>query len=355
MKNYIFDGHKLIYHLDRVNDFLKQGFCFPLYMEMSVVGCCNHRCIFCAYDYIGYPNRKLKTRRLLKFIDEIAECGIKSLLFAGEGEPLLHPDIDKFIIHSKNKGIDAGIYTNGQLLTPALAKNLLPSLTFIRFSFNGGTRENYAFIHKVKQDIFDKVIKNIEITVNLKRKNNLKLDIGIQYVLLPENTQYLINAIKTLKDTGIDYFVIKPFVQQSNQQSYHMNEQFNLDDIKSLFDDAESLSNGNFKVIVRRDSFGSYGKRGYRHCYGTTFISVLNSAGDIASCLPYWDKKEFIFGNIYKNTFKEIWLGQRKNRTKEFLENKLDVKNCPPNCRPNAINEFLFEIRNPSLKHLNFI
>jgi len=144
LKKYIFDGHKLMYHLDRVSEFLEKGDCFPLYMEVSPVGSCNHRCVFCAYDFIGYPNRKLETDRFLSFIDEIAKCGLRSILYAGEGEPLLHPDIDKFIRRSKRKGIDVGMYTNGHLLKEDLAGKILPLMTFMRISFNGGTAENYA-------------------------------------------------------------------------------------------------------------------------------------------------------------------------------------------------------------------
>lgn len=355
MKNYIFDGHKLNYHIDQVHEFLSSGDCFPLYMEISPAGSCNHRCLFCAYDYIGHPNRKLDTDKFLKFIDEISECGIRSLLYAGEGEPLLHPEIDKFIVHSKNRNIDIGMFTNGNLLNKELAEKILPSLTFIRFSFNGGTRENYSAIHQVKPEIFDKVVENIRASVRLREEGNLTVDIGAQFVLMPENRDFLVDAIKVLKDAGIDYFAIKPFVQQSSSQSYQMKEQFSIEDIKDLLDKAESFSDDRFRVIARRDSFAGYGKRGYRHCYGTSFISVLNSAGDIATCLPYWEREEFIFGNIYHNSFKDIWLGERRKKIKGFLEKELDVQKCPPNCRPNAINEYLFEIKNPSVRHLNFV
>jgi len=63
-----FDSHKLHYHYNRVCEFMNNGDCYPIYMEVSPVGSCNHRCIFCAYDYIGYPNRKLDKKRFLKFI-----------------------------------------------------------------------------------------------------------------------------------------------------------------------------------------------------------------------------------------------------------------------------------------------
>ena len=355
MKNYIFDGHKLIYHVDRVSKFLYEDDCFPLYMEVSPIGSCNHRCIFCAYDYIGHPNRKLETCRFLRFIDEIAECRIKSLLFAGEGEPFLHADIDKFIVHSKKNNLDVGVYTNGHLLGEELIWKILPLLTFIRFSFNGGTRENYSHIHHVKPDVFDKVIHNIISAVKIKEDVKIDVDIGVQFVLLSENIDFIFNAIKILKDIGIDYFVIKPFVQQSSSQFYQMERQFSLENIKDVFDKAEAFSDSNFKVIARRESFTGYGKRGYGHCYGTSFISVLNSAGDIAACLPYWQNKEFVFGNINENSFKEIWLGNKRRKIKGYLEKELNTLSCPPNCRPNAINQFLYDIKNPTVRHLNFI
>jgi MoaA/NifB/PqqE/SkfB family radical SAM enzyme len=355
MKNYVFDGNKLVYHPDRVNAFMEKGDSFPLYMEISPIGKCPHRCIFCAYDFLEYPDRKLETGRLLEFIGEIAESGIRSVLYAGEGEPLLHPDIDRFISSTRLKGIDAGLFTNGQLLGKELAEKILPFLTFIRFSFNGGTRENYSEIHRVKPSVFDTVLGNIENAAKIKQKDGLEIDLGAQYVLLPENINYLLNAVRQLKDAGIDYLAIKPFVQQSELQSYKMQYKLSPEKIDEVFSDAEKLSDEKFSVVARRESFSKYGEKKYIHCLGTSLISVLNSAGDIASCLPYWDKEDFVFGNIYQSSFKEIWCGERRMKIKNYIENELEAAVCPPNCRPNSINEFLWEIKHPSVKHVNFI
>lgn len=355
MDKYKTDGHKLLYHVSRVNNWLGNKQVYPIYMEISPVKICNHRCIFCAYDYLRNKNQRIKTSVLLSFIDEIAACGVKSLLYAGEGEPLLHPDIGKFIVRSKNKGIDVGLFTNGQLLNKELAEIILPALTFIRFSFNGGIRENYALIHNVKPHIFDKVIDNIKTAVAIKKKNKLETDIGLQFVLLPENVDYLIEAIKALKDTGIDYFTVKPFVQQSESQFYHVNNHISSEKINQVFEQAKSFSDKDFKVIVRERSFEEYGKRRYKRCYGTTFISVLNSAGDIATCLPYWDNEKFVFGNINVDSFRNIWENDKRKKIVDYLECKLDTKLCPPNCRVNSINEYLSNIKNRDVKHINFI
>ena len=355
MDKYRIDSHKLIYHLSRVNEWAEKGDVYPIYMEISPSGVCNHRCVFCAYDFIGHPNRRLDTDIFLKFIDEASHLGVKSLLYAGEGEPLLHKDIDKFIVRTKEKGIDAGMYTNGQFLKESLAEKILPSLTFIRFSFNGGSGRNYAEIHKTGESVFAEVLRNIGCAAGIKAKRGLVADLGAQYVLLPENIDFLVGAAKILKEAGIGYFAIKPFVQQSERQSYKMREKFNLENIESVVNDVVGLSDENFSVIVRRNAFDRYGERRYAHCFGTSFVSVVNSAGDIASCLPYWDDEQFVFGNIYKTSFEEIWKGEKRREIKRRLECELDVSKCPPNCRPNQINEFLWELKHPSVRHINFI
>lgn len=355
MDKYRIDSHKLMYHVPRVNDWLDGKLVFPVYMEISPVGSCNHRCMFCAYDYIGHPNRRLEAGVFLNFIDEISACGVKSLLYAGEGEPLLHPDVAKFITYSKSRGLDVGIYTNGQFMTGEIAGQVLSSLTFIRFSFNGGTSENYAAIHGVSAGVFEKVLKNIKEAAVIKHREGLAVDIGVQYVLLPENIAFVTEAIRLLKDAGIDYFVIKPFVQQSLMQNYKMANQFGLDEIIDTLEMAEAFSSNDFRVIARKDSFRGYGKRNYCHCYGTSFISVLNSAGDISSCLPYWDNPEFVCGNINNNSFKEIWTGKKRRMVLEDLETRMDTVTCPPNCRPNSINEFLWGVKHQNIKHVNFI
>jgi len=346
------DSHKLHYHPSRVGEFLEKGDNYPLYMEISPVGSCNHRCLFCAYDYIGYPNRKLEKKRFLEFLQEVRSTGVKSMLYAGEGEPLMHPDIDDFIIKTKELDIDVSMFTNGELLIKRLSDKAIGSFTFLRFSVNGGDDKTYKKIHK--KDKFNEVIENIIYVKKLKRDNKLDTTIGVQFVLLPENIDSIENLIKILKEIEIDYISIKPFVLQ-NENQFYRNKGFDID-LYSYFNELENYSNEKFKVIARVNAFKKYGKREYKHCYGCNFITVLDSGGNLISCLPYLGKEEYMYGNIYKNSFKEIWHSDKRKQVKDLLENKLDVqKVCPPNCRPNAINEYLYELKHPSIAHVNFI
>lgn len=204
--------------------------------------------------------------------------------------------------------------------------------------------------------LMDKILKNIACAVEFRNKNQLQVDLGAQFVLLQENKDSLLEAIKHLKECGVDFVSVKPFVLQNANQKYCDNKPLENSEIRELIESSRVFSDGDFQVIFRENAFENYNKeRSYTHCLGCNFTAVLNSAGELASCLPYWDKEEFVYGNIYEKTFYEIWNGEKRKKIKQLLENELDCVKCPKNCRPNAINEFLSEILNPSVKHINFI
>ena len=97
------DSHKLIYHIPRVHQWLQGENIYPIYIEVGLYSGCNHRCIFCAFDFLGYKLDILETRYLKRFISDAAKKGVKAILYSGEGEPLLRKDASDIIIYTKKK------------------------------------------------------------------------------------------------------------------------------------------------------------------------------------------------------------------------------------------------------------
>ncbi len=216
---YRIDGHKLAYHPLRVAEFLKAGdewssvkSVYPIYVELSPVGACNHRCRFCAYDYIGYQPQAMDGKKLISLFEEMGRLGVKSIHLAGEGEPLLHKGIVEAINAGYKAGLDFGVTTNATLLTEQFIDKALGDITWLKASINAGTSATYDKIHRGKQGDFERVIANLQAAVEYRRDHALKTTIGAQAILLPENADEMEELARVCRDEiGLDYLVIKPY------------------------------------------------------------------------------------------------------------------------------------------------
>ena len=90
------------------------------YAEISPYGGCNHRCTFCAPDFMGYQPVTLDAAVLRVRLQEMARLGLKSALFAGEGEPCLHREIGSLITEAAACGLDVALTTLHQATGAAI-------------------------------------------------------------------------------------------------------------------------------------------------------------------------------------------------------------------------------------------
>lgn len=355
MDKYRIDNHKLIYHIQRVNDWLNNKNIYPIYLEISPAGGCNHRCTYCALDFMEYQPRFLDTLMLKKRLTEMAALGIKSIMYAGEGEPLLHKDIASIIKHTKKVGIDVALTTNGVLLNKNLVDNVLADITWIKISINGATEKTYKKIHRSSSGDLGRVIKNLTYAAKLKKQKGYKCTLGMQLVLLPENCKEVMSLAKIAKSIAMDYLVVKPYSQHPFSKTTKYKD-IKYNKYFELADKLKPLNTEKFNVIFRINTMKKWdeAKRNYWHCLALPFWSYIDSSGNLWGCSAYLGDKRFVYGNIYKNTFKKIWDGKRRQKNIEFAQSKLDTKNCRVNCRMDEINRYLWELKNPP-EHVNFI
>jgi len=349
MDRYRLDGHKLIYHPKRLSAWLAGENVYPIYAEVSPSGACNHRCSYCGLDFMGYKPRFLDAEVLSERLSEMSSLGLKSVMFAGEGEPFLHKDAEKIAASAKKGGLDVSFTTNAVILPPGVLRHC----SWIKAGIDAASPSTYAKIRRAPASDFNKAIGNMSAAAKLKKRDGLKCSLGIQMVLLPENFAEAEALAKKAKAIGMDYFVAKPYSQhpQSLTKSYRS---VNYAGAEALAEKLEKLNSPNFSAVVRLKAMKKWdsGEKRCKKCLAMPFWTYIDSAGNVWACSVYLGKKEFFCGNVYKKTFRQIWEGSEKKR--RALAAGLDASRCRLNCRMDEANRFLHELKTPP-EHANFI
>lgn len=355
MDRFKIDGHKLNYHTDRLDQWLRGENIYPIYMEISPTGSCNHRCAFCGLDFMGYKDRKLDTGLLKERLTEMGQLGLKSVMYGGEGEPLLHKDMEALALHTKTSGIDVALTTNAVPLTLARAEAIIPACEWIKVSLNAGTAKTYATIHKTSENDFERVFSNLAAAQKIRENTRARCALGVQIILLDENRNEVVTLAERVRGLGLDYLVVKPFSQhpQSEKKKY---QNISYEENERLAERLHTLNTKNFSVVFRANAMQKTNKekKPYRECLALPFWSYIDAGGGVWGCSVFLMDNRFYYGNIAQQSFQEIWEGERRKESLAWVKSGLDASGCRVNCRMDEVNLYLWELQTPPT-HVNFI
>jgi MoaA/NifB/PqqE/SkfB family radical SAM enzyme len=93
----------------------------PVLAQIIPMRRCNLACAYCnEYDKVSNP---VPLDEMLRRIDKLADLGTSIVTFSG-GEPMMHPDLDAQIHRIRERGMIAGLITNGFYLGPERVQRL---------------------------------------------------------------------------------------------------------------------------------------------------------------------------------------------------------------------------------------
>ncbi|MBN2483466.1 MAG: SPASM domain-containing protein [Candidatus Omnitrophica bacterium] len=194
----------------------------PDRVVIELTNYCNLNCPYClagmqedqqsvAHSDLDRPFGKMDLSLAEKIITDANRFGIKEVMLTFQGEPLLHENFVDIIRFVKKTGMKAVVFTNGMLLTPVLAKDIIEAgLDSIRFSIDGASSQTYES-NRVGGD-FPTVFNNLTQMAWIARELRSPIDITWQFIALKNNEHEISQARKIAKDIGVT-FIVKTFAE----------------------------------------------------------------------------------------------------------------------------------------------
>jgi radical SAM protein with 4Fe4S-binding SPASM domain len=246
----------------------------------------------------GKPQR-LEDSKIKEMIDEGAALGQCAVGFGGLWEPLLFKGLPGVVAHARGRGlVDALLNTNGSLLTRELAGDLIESgLTRLMVSLDAASDSTYRLMRPGGE--LGAVEENIEgfLCERERRKSRLPL-LRLSFLVTSLNEGEL-PAFLSRWENRADFFSVQRYGFYKGRGREGLFPK-NNPPVPQNAVCAQPFK----RVLVRHDG------------------SVLPCCDLSAINMPV--------GNIYQESIKEIWDGEKISKLRESVRNP---KKLPPTCR----------------------
>jgi len=325
--------YKIIHHIDA----LKSR--HPVSCHWFITHKCNHNCPRCANDKKlrqDYFNRndEWDFDRACSVAKEMRDYGMKAIGISG-GEPLVYSRFDDLIAVMLELGYDLGIISNGRNLKE-VNLDQLKQFKWLRFSIAGMTDKTYIPLHghNNKPDIWSIIS---DCLPKLKSDKNI---VGTSFLIQPENYFEIPDFAIWAKDVGFDTCRFTAcWTPDGDPYPEDMKSE-----IRELIKTAQRLSDDSFEVYSFAERMDIKPEKKYTHCYYADVNAFLSANGKLFHCCMIQNSALGYIGDLYKNTFSEIW----------EKRNFVDVSKCPV-CWFDKKNEFMEYLMDDNPRHVNFI
>jgi len=328
---------KMLYHVDRINEYIQTGDTFPIFMEVNLTDICNLKCEWCISNNRldkDDPNGSLNFEKLKTFIKDFSDNGGKALTWSGGGEPTLYKYFKEITEYALSCGLELGLMTHGGFNTN-LVSLIGNSFKWIRMSLD--TLDGKKYKQWKGLDLTNRIRENIDLLNSYKTKVGINVNV---------NYDMPVSDIKDVIDycySKVSYIQFRPILPR-----YFRNETIKINNdvwefLKKYKNDSKiNLSFDKFYDLKNDQAFP------FKSCEGHFFSPILDANGDIKICMYHPNRKEFSFGNINDNTFLDIWNSDKRKNVIEFVRSLDYSKNCQMCCKLCELNKFVDFIKHPN-------
>lgn len=186
---------------------------------------CNITCRTCMRNTWDEPLGMMSDETFGRILDGLRALASKPLvMFAGIGEPLFHPRTVEMVAQVHALGCPVELTTNGTLLTPKRARQLVDAgLDVLWVSLDGATPESYADVRLGAA--LPKVIDNLKHLRPMRKGfYHPKPELGIAFVAMKRNIGDLPKVIALGKSLGASRFSVSnvlPYTEELRRETLY--------------------------------------------------------------------------------------------------------------------------------------
>lgn len=285
-------------------------------VEIRNTDFCNQDCYYC-YNRksleIGYEKTLISPEIHLKLENDLLKHRQNGHLFAvrytGAGDPLCYNRTIESIVRFEKEGIPTCLITNGMGMRIDEAFSLGENSTMIRFSLDAASAEVYAQIRRLPESSYYKVLDNLRAIIKSRDCANRKgyMLVGVTFLVCQENYKQIFEFCQLMAEIGVDVV----WIRSVNDMPLFSEKEIEL--INTEIEKAKRLNNNEFFVFsiqfhIFRRFLALHYRYGSEKCWSSFTKAFVLPNGNVTICLSH---KELSLGNIYSNSFFDIWGGER--------------------------------------------
>ena len=334
----------------------------PIAVSVDLTRQCSMACVMCWYwspwlkeaptrdwacEHIDYP-------LFLELLKDFKKLSVKRLIFGGQGDPFLHPEIMKILEATKKAGIEVSLITSGNYFTDESVKKIVElEIDQLDVSLQAATPETYKKIHPaLKEGVFEKIKRSLLLLSELKKAAGRKQPyLTLIDAVCSLNYKDTVRMVELAHEVGAQNVGYKRIDVIPETRSLLLNEG-QVEELCALINEAKAraeelgvaTSLGFFqKYITPGLQSGEFTTGYYAQvpCYVGWLSSRILSDGSVVPCCGCYNPP---LGNIRKDSFASIW---NSGKYREFREKSLNILKNPKmvqNCKCSSCVDFEFNL-----------
>jgi radical SAM protein with 4Fe4S-binding SPASM domain len=304
----------------------------PSHLQIETTTACNLNCLTCPRSIRIDKQEDMNFETFKMIYDQIKPLRIN---LSGLGEPLASKDIFKISSYAFENGSLVNFPTNFTLANKHADRIIQSGISQIKVSIDAANPKTYFRIRGVEK--FDEIVESIRALNRLKKRKGLrKPEIRFNIALMKDNINELTEIVDLAYrlNVGVIYFQDLVYIDLEDKKKEIVGG-LNAENLKKYLSAAEkSAKNKGIKTNLgiwlkdlelysnKMEPIEIF-KPNMRICYFPWFSTYIEVNGNVRPC-PHVGFKadEGIMGNVFKESFKNIWDGDIYRAFRRDIKNK---------------------------------